>query len=97
MKTAVLGDVGQGQYHVGDEAMAHAAVVEMGRRGMDDVVVLTRNPEETEREFGRPARMRPDVPWNAFDRHRAFEELRAGHGGSCAARSSRPSMGATPF
>jgi len=75
MKIAVLGDVGQGQYHVGDEAMAHAAARELEARGLRDLVILTHNLEETEVEFGHPARKRPDVPWNAFERHRALEEL----------------------
>ncbi|WP_138444656.1 polysaccharide pyruvyl transferase family protein [Sinomonas susongensis] len=75
MKTAVLGDVGQTQYHVGDEAMAHAAARELEARGIEDLVILTRDPSESEREYGKPARLRPQVPWNAFERHRAFEEL----------------------
>ncbi|MER2137912.1 MAG: polysaccharide pyruvyl transferase family protein, partial [Arthrobacter sp.] len=52
MKIAILGDVGQPVYHVGDEAMTHAAVAELRRRGFDDLLVLSRNPAESRRAFG---------------------------------------------
>ena len=68
--------MGQAQYHVGDEAMSHAVLDELGRRGLDDVVVLSHDPSQTERLFGAPAALRPAVPWNAFDRHHALQHIK---------------------
>lgn len=33
MRVAILGDIGQHVYHVGDDAMTHAAVDELDARG----------------------------------------------------------------
>ena len=82
---AVLGDVGQNEYHVGDEAMAHAAVDELQKRGFGEFVVLTHDVEQSARLFGQPAARRPDVPWNAYERHQLLQEIKAllaGHASS---------------
>lgn len=73
---AVLGDVGQDEYHVGDEAMTHAAIAELEKRGHDRFVVLTRDVEQTSELYGQPAAQRPDVPWNAYERHQLLQELK---------------------
>lgn len=63
-----MGDVGQPVYHVGDEAMAHACVDELGARGHDDVLLLTRNVEETRRLFGKAATPTLQFPWPPEER-----------------------------
>lgn len=73
---AVLGDVGQHEYHVGDEAMTHAAIAELEKRGYDRFVVLTRDVEQTSELYGKQAAQRPDVPWNPYERHQLLQELK---------------------
>lgn len=51
MRVAVLGDIGQEIYHVGDEAMTHAVGHELARRGHTPVY-LTRDLAHTRRHFG---------------------------------------------
>ncbi|WAP51751.1 hypothetical protein OL239_18800 [Arthrobacter sp. ATA002] len=51
VRIAVLADLGQDVYHAGDEAMGHAAADELRRRGLQ-VLLLSRNPEQTQRLFG---------------------------------------------
>ncbi|MFJ4268364.1 polysaccharide pyruvyl transferase family protein [Paenarthrobacter nicotinovorans] len=87
-RIAVFGDVGQRQYHVGDEAMSHATVVELRSRGFDDFVMLTHDVKQTQRLYGLPAAQRPEVPWNAYERHHLLQEVKnllAGRPGSEAA------------
>jgi polysaccharide pyruvyl transferase WcaK-like protein len=55
MRIVVLADIGQPIYHVGDEAMAHAAVPELAARGVVDVVLLTRDVEDSRRRFSTDA------------------------------------------
>ncbi|MDN4612615.1 polysaccharide pyruvyl transferase family protein [Arthrobacter burdickii] len=55
MKVAVLGDVGQPVYHVGDEAMTHAAVDELRARGINDIVVFTRSVADSRSAFDAEA------------------------------------------
>lgn len=61
MRIAVLADLGQEVYHVGDEAIGHAACAELERRGAT-VVLLTRDVEDTRSHFGPVAA----VPTLAF-------------------------------
>ena len=68
MRAAVLGDVGQPVYHVGDEAMAHAAIDELRRRGVDDIVVLTRNVQESAAAFDAEAVPTLPFPWPPHER-----------------------------
>lgn len=75
-RIAVFGDVGQGEYHVGDEAMSHAVVAELRERGFDDFVVLTHDVEQTATLYGLPAAQRPEVPWNAYERHQLLQEVK---------------------
>ncbi|MCA1942962.1 MAG: polysaccharide pyruvyl transferase family protein, partial [Yonghaparkia sp.] len=52
-RIVVVGDVGAGStLHVGDEAMTETAVDELRRRGLDDLVLLSRNPEDTRARYG---------------------------------------------
>lgn len=81
---AVLGDVGQHEYHVGDEAMTHAAIAELQKRGFNSFVVLTHNTEQTSEFYGMPAAKRPEVPWNAFERHQLLQEIKHLLGGGPA-------------
>lgn len=87
---AVLGDIGQGEYHVGDEAMAHAAIDELQKRGFDKFVVLTHDAEQTTQLFGQPAANRPVVPWNAFERHQVLQQVKTLLAGGTA---SGPAVG----
>lgn len=68
VKVAVLGDVGQPIYHVGDEAMTHAAIDELQARGLDDVVVFTRDVGSSEAAFGAPAVPTLAFPWPPRER-----------------------------
>ncbi len=63
MRIAVLADLGQPAYHVGDEAIGHAATAELERRGAT-VVLLTRDVEDTHNHFG-PVEAVPTLtfPW----------------------------------
>ena len=51
MQAALLVDVGQIDYHVGDEAMGHAAVAALRARGIQEPVMLTRDPQHTAARF----------------------------------------------
>ena len=73
---AILGDIGQHEYHVGDEAMAHAAISELQQRGFDSFVVLTHDVEQTSLLYSQPAAKRPVVPWNAYERHQLLQEVK---------------------
>ncbi|MDQ0734081.1 polysaccharide pyruvyl transferase family protein [Arthrobacter agilis] len=68
VKVAVLGDVGQSIYHVGDEAMTHAAIDELRGRGIDDIVVLTRNVQVSGRAFESEAVPTLTFPWPPRER-----------------------------
>ncbi|MGO4193098.1 polysaccharide pyruvyl transferase family protein [Arthrobacter sp. YAF17] len=81
MRIALLGDVGQPVYHVGDEAMAHACVDELGARGHEDVLLLTRNVEETRRLFRKAAAPTLQFPWPPEERAEYLDlVIRAAHG-----------------
>ncbi|MCT9625637.1 polysaccharide pyruvyl transferase family protein [Pseudarthrobacter equi] len=75
-RVAIFGDVGQREYHVGDEAMTHAAIDELRKRGVNDFVVLTHDVEQTSRLYGLPAAQRPEVPWNAYVRHQLLQDVK---------------------
>jgi len=81
MRIAILGDVGQPVYHVGDEAMTHAAVAELRRRGMEDLLVLSRNPDESRQAFGTKAASTLPFPWPPGERSEYLSRvLRAANG-----------------
>lgn len=74
----VLADVGQAQYHVGDEAMGIAATDELMRRGFD-VVIATRDIEHSRRYIGSASNYVAtlEVPWSPAERELYIAELRA--------------------
>ncbi|MHA7154621.1 polysaccharide pyruvyl transferase family protein [Arthrobacter sp. TMN-50] len=63
MRVAILGDIGQRIYHVGDDAMTHAAVDELAVRGIGDVILLSRNVPDTTSRFGVAAAPTIEFPW----------------------------------
>ncbi|MHA7275514.1 polysaccharide pyruvyl transferase family protein [Arthrobacter sp. HLT1-21] len=63
MRIAILGDIGQRVYHVGDDAMTHAAVDELAARDIKDVVLLSRNVTDTVGRFGVEAAPTIEFPW----------------------------------
>lgn len=79
VRVAIQGDIGQQAYHVGDEAMVHAAVEQFARRGIDSVVLLTRDQTQTRQHFGTWADATPTLvfPWPAADRERYLGEIKA--------------------
>ncbi|GMA32212.1 polysaccharide pyruvyl transferase family protein [Litorihabitans aurantiacus] len=76
MRVAVLGDVGQRVYHVGDEAMTHAVVHALSTRSHTPVL-LTRDLEDTRARFGPDVEARPtlEFPWAPADRERYLDEI----------------------
>lgn len=77
MRVAVLGDIGQSVYHVGDEAMTHAAVEELRARGIGDVLLLTRDVEDTlSRYNGVNAAPTLQFPWPPNDRRDYLRRIR---------------------
>lgn len=78
MQAAILVDVGQIDYHVGDEAMGHAAVAALQARGIEQPVLLSRDPEHTAARFESVVPVRTlEFPWPPEDRARYLEEIRA--------------------
>ena len=75
-RVAVFGDVGQHEYHVGDEAMTHSAIAALRKRGYENFVVLTHDVGQTSGLYGLPAAPRPEVPWNPFERHQLLQEVK---------------------
>lgn len=85
MRVAVLGDIGQPVYHVGDEAMTHAAVEELRARGIDDVLLFTRDVEDTlARYSGVDAAPTLQFPWPPNDRRDYLRRIRDVLGGDHA-------------
>ena len=74
LKVAVLADIGQPVYHVGDEAMGHAVAEELRGRGID-VLMLSRNPSQTRELYGTDAALTLQFPWPPLDRERYLEEI----------------------
>lgn len=65
MRVAILTDIGEAAYHVGDEAIAHGAIHQLHQRGVSDLLLLTRDPAGTRRRFGDVATARTlDLPWH---------------------------------
>lgn len=79
VRVAILGDIGQPVYHVGDEAMVHAAVEQLNRRGINSMVLLTRDPVQTHAHFGSALDAAPTLvfPWPPVDRERYLGEIKA--------------------
>lgn len=75
MRVVVLGDIGQSIYHVGDEAMTHAAVDELKARGITDIVLLSRNPEQSSKLYGTPAVKTLEFPWPPNRRETYLKEI----------------------
>lgn len=77
MQAALLVDVGQIDYHVGDEAMGHAAVAALRARGIQEPVMLTRDPQHTAARFESVVPV-PTLrfPWPPEDRARYLGEIR---------------------
>lgn len=76
MRLAVIADIGQENYHVGDEAIGHAAYQELTRRGVN-VVMLTHNRENTREYFGEVTLGDTfRFPWPPVDRERYLTEIR---------------------
>lgn len=76
MRVAILNDIGQAVYHVGDEAMCHAAVEALSARGVTDVVLLTRDIQDTlDRYPGVQAVPTLSFPHPVEERTRRLEEL----------------------
>lgn len=85
MRVAVMADIGQPVYHVGDEAIGHAVRDELVGRGIEPVM-LTRNVRHTQAYFG-PVAAAPTVcfPWAPAERERHLERIRALVDGDAAA------------
>ena len=77
MRVAILGDIGQRVYHVGDDAMTHAAVDELAVRGITNVVLLSRNVTDTARRFGVEAAPTIEFPWLYADYQQYFKDIRS--------------------
>lgn len=77
MRVAVVADIGQPVYHVGDEAIGHAAREELEARGVE-VLLLTRDVDHTRAHFGEVGAARAlQFPWPPFDRERYLAEIEA--------------------
>jgi len=76
---AVLADIGHASYHVGDEAIAHGAVHQLRQRGVEGILLLSKDPAATLRRFGPHARAvrMPDFPWHPVACQRHWADLRA--------------------
>lgn len=77
VRVVVLGDIGQPVYHVGDEAMTHAVVDELRARGVSDIVLLSRDPEQSTRIFGTESVKTLEFPWPPHRRETYLREIRA--------------------
>lgn len=77
MRVAILGDIGQHVYHVGDDAMTHAAVDELYARGINNVVLLSRNVEDTTARFGTEAAPTIEFPWPYADYQQYLTDIRS--------------------
>ena len=75
VKVAILADIGQRVYHVGDEAMAHAATDELRKRGIDDIVLLSRNPPQTRALYSADSAKTLEFPWPPLERERYLDEI----------------------
>jgi polysaccharide pyruvyl transferase WcaK-like protein len=76
VKFVVQGDLGQGAYHVGDEAMALAAVDELLQRTGASVVLLSRDPAQTAALYGTRSIATIEFPWPPEERSVYLERVR---------------------
>ena len=88
-RIAVLADLGQDVYHAGDEAMGHAAADELRSRGLE-VLLLSRNPEQTEQLFGCPAAATLPFPWPPAEREAYLQQIRSHLEGSAELPAEDP-------
>ena len=88
-RIAVLADLGQDVYHAGDEAMGHAAADELRSRGLE-VLLLSRNPEQTEQLFGCPAAATLPFPWPPAEREAYLQQIRSHLQGSAELPAEDP-------
>lgn len=80
MRIAVLADIGQPVYHVGDEAIGLATAMALRERGVDPVM-LARDPDLLESVYDGVDRASTiTVPWGIADRVALFERVRTGRG-----------------
>ncbi len=75
MKVALLADVGQSVYHVGDEAIAQAATIELRSRGIDELVLLSRDPAQTRDMHGTDSARTVEFPWAPLDREKYLDQI----------------------
>lgn len=76
MRVAILNDIGQANYHVGDEAMGHAAVAALQARGVTDLVVLTRDAAQTLTYFESVETVPAlPFPWPPAQRERRLAQI----------------------
>lgn len=90
-RVAVLADVGQHVYHVGDEAMGLAAADELTSRGFD-VVLLSRDPEQTQDGYGHPAVPTLEFPWSPAEREDYLRRIQDHLAGSSSLSESDPAL-----
>jgi colanic acid/amylovoran biosynthesis protein len=76
VKFVVQGDLGQGAYHVGDEAMTVAAVDELSGRTGASFVLLSRDPEQTVGLYGTASIPTIEFPWPPAERSAYLELVR---------------------
>ncbi len=89
MRIAVLADIGQPVYHVGDEAIGHAATDAIRAREHTPVL-LTRDEMHTRRYFGDVETIPTAVfPWPPIERERRLAEVRQALGTADPVRSLR--------
>ena len=92
VRIAVLADLGQDIYHAGDEAMGHAAVDELRSRGLQ-VLLLSRNPEQTRRLFGQDCTPTLAFPWPPAEREDYLLRIRAHLAGTAPLPEGDPALG----
>ncbi|MCU1572587.1 MAG: hypothetical protein JWO93_669 [Micrococcaceae bacterium] len=85
MHILVLADLGQPEYHAGDEAMAHAAVDELTARLDARITVLSRDPDQSRSFFGTDALHTILFPWPPRERQEHFQRVQRALGGDRAA------------
>ena len=90
-KIAVLADLGQDLYHAGDEAMGHAAADELLARGFE-VLLLSRNPEQTQRLFGAGAAATLPFPWPPAEREAYLKSIREHLSGTAPLPAGDPAL-----
>src|SRR5690606_18271227 len=78
MRIAVLADIGQPVYHVGDEAIGLASANALRERGVEPVI-LAREPQLLEAVYDGTDRVATvTVPWGVRERIALFDDVRAG-------------------